>query len=68
MNAGVGAGAECAITAEFHDWEDIRAELDDGDHEAMAAERARTEAWVGSPYLLGGSDLTDAGAMGGARR
>lgn len=31
---------------EFHDWEDIRAELDDGDEEALAAERARTEAWV----------------------
>lgn len=31
---------------EFHDWEDIRADLDDGDSEALAAERARTEAWI----------------------
>jgi hypothetical protein len=31
---------------EFHDWEDIRAELDDGDAAALNAERARTEAWV----------------------
>jgi DNA-binding XRE family transcriptional regulator len=31
---------------EFHDWDDIRAELDDGDIEALNAERARTEAWV----------------------
>lgn len=32
--------------ADFHDWEDIRAELHDGDDEALAAERARTEAWI----------------------
>ncbi|MFF5230634.1 hypothetical protein [Dactylosporangium sp. NPDC000521] len=31
---------------EFHDWEEICAELDDGDSDALAAERARTEAWV----------------------
>ncbi|WP_445548217.1 hypothetical protein [Frankia sp. CiP1_Cm_nod1] len=31
---------------EFHDWDDIRAEPHDGDGEALAAERARTEAWV----------------------
>lgn len=31
---------------EFHDWDDIRAELDDGDSEGLTAERARTEAWV----------------------
>jgi hypothetical protein len=31
---------------EFHDWDDVRAELDDGDGEALAAERRRTEAWI----------------------
>jgi hypothetical protein len=31
---------------DFHDWDDIRAELDDGDSDALAAERARTEAWA----------------------
>jgi PPOX class probable F420-dependent enzyme len=30
----------------FHDWEEIRSELDDGDVDALAAERARTEAWA----------------------
>jgi DNA-binding XRE family transcriptional regulator len=37
--------------SEFHDWDDIRAELHDGDDEALAAERARTEAWVGAFHL-----------------
>src|SRR4051812_23673222 len=32
--------------AEFHDWQDVRAELDDGAANALAEERARTEAWV----------------------
>jgi DNA-binding XRE family transcriptional regulator len=36
---------------EFHDWDDIRAELDDGDSGAIAAERARTEAWVNAFHL-----------------
>jgi DNA-binding XRE family transcriptional regulator len=36
---------------DFHDWEDIRAELDDGDRDALAAERARTEAWVNVFHL-----------------
>jgi hypothetical protein len=30
----------------LHDWDDIRAELSDGDDEAVATERARTEAWI----------------------
>jgi hypothetical protein len=37
--------------SEFHDWGDIRAELHDGGDEALAAERARTEAWVGAFHL-----------------
>ncbi|GAA0737517.1 hypothetical protein GCM10010199_59700 [Dactylosporangium roseum] len=37
---------EGGFMTEFHDWEDIRADLDDGDSEALAAERARTEAWI----------------------
>lgn len=36
---------------EFHDWDDIRAELFDGDEQASAAERARTEAWVHAFHL-----------------
>jgi DNA-binding XRE family transcriptional regulator len=36
---------------EFHDWDDIRAELDDGDADALNAERARTEAWVSAFHL-----------------
>lgn len=36
---------------EFHDWQDIRAELDDGDSESLLAERARTEAWVSAFHL-----------------
>jgi DNA-binding XRE family transcriptional regulator len=36
---------------DFHDWNDIRAELDDGDSEATAAERARTDAWVNAYHL-----------------
>ncbi|MEV0129002.1 hypothetical protein AB0H83_11160 [Dactylosporangium sp. NPDC050688] len=36
---------------EFHDWDGIRAELDDGDSDALAAERARTEAWVSTFHL-----------------
>ena len=31
---------------EFYDWDDIRAELDDGDTAALARERTRTEAWI----------------------
>lgn len=36
---------------EFHDWEDIRAELHDGDDAALASERDRTEAWVNAFHL-----------------
>lgn len=36
---------------EFHDWDDIRAELHDGDDAALVAERARTEAWVSAYHL-----------------
>ena len=36
---------------QFHDWEDVRAELDDGDAAALAEERARTEAWVSAFHL-----------------
>jgi DNA-binding XRE family transcriptional regulator len=36
---------------EFHDWDDIRTELDDGDSVALDAERARTEAWVSAFHL-----------------
>ena len=37
--------------SEFEDWEDLRAELHDGDDEALAAERARTEAWISAYHL-----------------
>jgi DNA-binding XRE family transcriptional regulator len=37
--------------SEFHDWEDLRAELHDGDDEALERERARTEAWVSAFHL-----------------
>jgi DNA-binding XRE family transcriptional regulator len=36
---------------EFHDWDDIRAELGDVDGDALVAERARTEAWVNAFHL-----------------
>lgn len=36
---------------DFHDWNDIRAELHDGDDEALDAERARTEAWISAFHL-----------------
>ena len=36
---------------EFPDWEDIRAELDDGDTVALSAERARTEARISAFHL-----------------
>ncbi|MET8084708.1 hypothetical protein [Micromonospora sp. NPDC005237] len=32
--------------SDFHDWDDIRAALHDGDDHALDAEGARTEAWV----------------------
>jgi len=31
---------------EFFDWSEIRAELHDGDDEALTVERSRTEAWI----------------------
>jgi DNA-binding XRE family transcriptional regulator len=37
--------------AEFQDWDDLRAELHDGDEEALDAERARTEAWAKAFHL-----------------
>jgi DNA-binding XRE family transcriptional regulator len=37
---------------EFHDWDDIRAELDDGDTAALADERTRTEAWISAYHLV----------------
>lgn len=55
---------------EFHDWEDARAELDDGDEVALEAERARTEAWVSAYHLaeerkrLGLTQRDVAAAMG----
>ena len=36
---------------EFYDWDDIRAELDDGDTAALTQERARTEAWISAYHL-----------------
>lgn len=36
---------------DFHDWNDIRAELHDGDNDALDVERARTEAWVSAFHL-----------------
>jgi DNA-binding XRE family transcriptional regulator len=36
---------------DFHDWEDLRAELHDGDDSALGDERARTEAWVNAYHL-----------------
>ncbi|MFB9238743.1 helix-turn-helix domain-containing protein [Plantactinospora siamensis] len=37
--------------SDFHDWDDIRAELHDGDDDALDVERARTEAWVSAFHL-----------------
>ncbi|SCE69323.1 DNA-binding transcriptional regulator, XRE-family HTH domain [Micromonospora coriariae] len=37
--------------SDFHDWEDIRAELYEGGDEALDAERARTEAWISAFHL-----------------
>ncbi|GAB3958491.1 transcriptional regulator [Micromonospora vulcania] len=37
--------------SDFHDWDDIRAELHDGDNDALDAERARTEAWISAFHL-----------------
>ncbi|MFG1871099.1 helix-turn-helix domain-containing protein [Micromonospora arborensis] len=37
--------------SDFHDWNDIRAELHDGDDEALDAERGRTEAWISAFHL-----------------
>ncbi|HWB37684.1 MAG TPA: helix-turn-helix transcriptional regulator, partial [Rugosimonospora sp.] len=37
--------------SDFHDWSDVRAELHDGDDAALAAERARTEAWISAYHL-----------------
>ncbi|BCJ32486.1 transcriptional regulator [Actinocatenispora sera] len=36
---------------EFYDWDDVRAELHDGDDEALAQARARTEAWISAYHL-----------------
>lgn len=37
--------------SDFHDWNDIRAELHDGDDEALDGERARTKAWISAFHL-----------------
>ena len=56
---------------DFHDWDDIRADLDDGESDALAAERARTEAWVNAFHLaeerkrLGLTQRQVADVMGG---
>jgi DNA-binding XRE family transcriptional regulator len=39
------------VASEFHDWDDVRAELHDGDEAALVAERARTEAWISAFHL-----------------
>jgi hypothetical protein len=44
-------GGNGALVTEFYDWDDLRAELRDGDVEALAAERARTDAWVSALRL-----------------
>ncbi|RAN95402.1 putative antitoxin HigA3 [Micromonospora saelicesensis] len=55
---------------DFHDWNDIRAELHDGDDEALDTERARTEAWISAFHLaeerkrLGLTQRQVAGLMG----
>ncbi|MGW4466921.1 transcriptional regulator [Micromonospora sp. NBC_01796] len=36
---------------DFHDWDEIRAELYDGDEAALGVERARTEAWISAFHL-----------------
>ena len=36
---------------EFHNWEDVRADLHDGDDAALTAERSRTEAWISAFHL-----------------
>ncbi|GAA1370650.1 helix-turn-helix domain-containing protein [Catellatospora chokoriensis] len=36
---------------DFHDWEDVRAELHDGDDAALETERARTLAWAHAYHL-----------------
>lgn len=36
---------------DFHDWEDVRSELHDGDDAALEAERARTETWISAFHL-----------------
>ncbi|MFY1674383.1 helix-turn-helix domain-containing protein [Plantactinospora sp. WMMB334] len=38
--------------SDFHDWDDIRAELHDGDDDALDVERARTEAWISAFHLV----------------
>lgn len=37
--------------SDFYDWDDIRADLHDDDDDALARERARTEAWVSAFHL-----------------
>ena len=36
---------------DFHEWDDVRAELHDGDDAALVAERSRTEAWISAFHL-----------------
>ena len=49
--AGGREEGEVRLVTEFYDWDDLRAELHDGDDEALAAERARTEAWINAFHL-----------------
>ncbi|HEU0237954.1 MAG TPA: helix-turn-helix domain-containing protein [Micromonosporaceae bacterium] len=36
---------------DFHDWDDVRAELHDGNDDELLAERSRTEAWAKAFHL-----------------
>ena len=36
---------------EFCEWDDLRAELHDGDDDALVVERTRTEAWISAFHL-----------------
>jgi hypothetical protein len=49
--AGACAPEEGRVMTGFHDWDDIRAELDDGDKLALARERDRTEEWINAHHL-----------------
>ncbi|WP_030442884.1 hypothetical protein [Actinoplanes subtropicus] len=55
----------------FHDWQEVRAELRDGDEDAVAAERARAEARIEEfrrggegDEALGRAEARSSGKMG----